>query len=421
VFPALRSSPPDLTRALNDGRRGVSAGRPSQRLRRALVIAELALAVILLVGAGLFIRSFGELMKVDLGFDRRNVLMAGVVLFRGETGGATRGWAALDEIAARLRAVPGVENAAGISGTIPLAGSTSMTRLEIPGRPFSHEDPDNQIFVSSVTAEYHRVMRIPLRAGRYLEETDRDGGPLVMLINQAAARRFFGADDPIGRSLAVQGLRQIVGVVGDVRQGGFETDIAATAYLPLGQSAQPSTARTAQILIRTSGDPMTVLPSVRRAVSIVLPGEPIRDARTLEAALARLAAQRRVSMVLLSSFGLLGIAIAAVSIYGIMAHVAGDRRQEIGVRMALGATRTQVMASFLREAAAMTALGLTLGAAAAWLLGSTARAFLFQIDATDPGIFALATSVLVLSALVATVLPAHRAATIDPVSALRQE
>jgi predicted permease len=421
VFPALRGSRPNLARSLDDGSRGAASSRSSRPLRRVLVVAEVALAVILLIGAGLFVRSFARLMEVDLGFDRQNVLMAGVSLFRRDPGTTPHGWSAIEEIEARLRTASGIEEVAGISGTIPLATSTSMTRLNIPGRPFSHDDVENQIFVSSVTPRYHRVMRIPLRSGRYLSRTDRSGTTAVMVINEAAARRFFRGGDPIGRSLDIQGPRQIVGVVGDVRQGGFETDIAPTAYLPLVQSPQPGSARSAQILIRTIGDPVAVLPAVRAAVSSVLPGEPVRDARTLDDALSRLAAQRRVSMVLLSLFGVLGLVIAGVGLYGIVVYTAGERRREIGVRMALGATRGQVVASFLRESAAVTGMGLAIGAAGAWLLGSAARAFLFQIDATDPVVFGLASIVLVVSALVASAVPAHRAATIDPLTALRQE
>ncbi len=420
VFPALRSSRPNLTAVLNDGSR--SASSPStRRLRRALVAGELALAVVLLVGAGLFIRSFGRLMEVDLGFDRRNVLTAGVSLFRTDSGVALRGWADLEEIVARLRTAHGVESVAGISGTIPLAGSTSMTRLDVSGRPFSHADVENQIFVSSVTPDYHRVMRIPLRSGRYIDETDRDGGSAVMVINEAASRRFFRGENPIGRSLDIQGARQIVGVVGDVRQGGFETDAAATAYIPLVQSPRPGAARSAQLLVRTDGDPLAVLPAVRRAVSSVLPGEPVRDAQALDTVLGRLVAQRRVSMLLLALFGVLGLIIAGVGVYGVMAFIVGERRQEIGLRMALGATHARVVGTFLREAMALTVVGLTIGTAAAWMLSSTVSAFLFQVEATDPGVFVLATLVLVASVLLACVCPARRAATTDPLTALRQE
>jgi predicted permease len=421
VFPALRSSRPNLTRALNESSRGASPGRSTQRLRRALVVAELALAVILLVGAGLFIRSFAKLMDVELGFDPRHVLTAGVILFRAEPGMERREWPALEALEARLRALPGVEGAAAISGTIPLASSTFMSRLNIPGRPFSHEDTENQIFVSSVTADYHRVMRIPLRSGRYIEDTDRAGGTAVMVINEAAAHRFFRGENPLGRTLDIQGPRQVVGVVGDVRQGGFEMEVAPTAYLPLVQSPLPGAPRSAQLLIRTAGTPLDILPAVRAAVSSVLPGEPVRDARTLEAALSRLTAQRRVSMLLLVLFGALGVVISAVGVYGIMAYLVSERTQEIGIRMALGATHGQVIATFLREAAALTGLGLAIGAVGAWLVGSTASIFLFQTEPTDLRVFAAAVLILAASVLVASALPARRAATINPLAALRQE
>ena len=421
LLPAMQLSQPNLARAFGAGGRSSSAGPGRQRLRNALVVAELALAVVLLVGAGLFVSTFRNVMEVRLGFDPHNVLAADLTLFRAIPGHEPPGWAALGELEARVRGIPGVEDAAAISGTIPFASSTAMTRLNIPGRPFSHEDTTNQLFTSSVTPGYHRMMRIPLRSGRYLDENDVQGAEPVMVINEAAAARFFPGENPVGRTLDLQKPRRIVGVVGDVRQAGFETAVAPTGYVPLVQGRVPGAPRSAQLLIRTDGDPLAVLPAVRAAVAAVLPGEPVRDARTLDDILVRITAQRRLSMLLLTGFGILGLVIAAVGLYGLMAYVVRQRTRELGIRVALGATQRQVIASVMRSGVALVTAGLVVGTGAAVLTGAAARAFLFGIEPTDPRVFAAALFVLAGSACAASVVPALRAAAIDPVTALREE
>jgi predicted permease len=423
IFPAVQSSRPDLIAALRNGQPGVSPSRMRHRFRSTLVVGEIALAVILLVGAGLFIGSFRQLMGVDLGFDPERTLTTTVVV-RGEAS-ADAVQPALIEIIDRIRAIPSVQYAAARSGTTALPnGETGVAvTLAVPERAEL-----SLIFLGVVTADYHRAMRIPLRQGRYLDDADGPGGTQVVVINEAAAKTFFPDSDPVGQTLPLTGEPRVVGVVGDVRLGGLESGIAPVAYLPLAQQPAPqatprasSTLWSGRLVIRTTGEPLAIVPAVRAAVHSVLPGVPIRDTSTVDEILGGLAVQRRLSMQILTLFAMLGLAIAAIGIYGLTAYTVAQRRHEIGVRIALGARRRQVVAPLLRSTATLAAVGLALGAAGAWLLSSTARAFLFQIEPTDMRVFAAALLVLATSALVASALPAHRAATVDPLTALRQE
>ena len=413
IVPALRTSKPDLTRALNEGGRG-SVGSGSQRLRSALVVAEIALAVVLLVGAALFIGSFAALMRIDPGFDPSNVLTA-LITPRWEPGKAGDDVTHLyQQIVDRVRKTPEVTHAAVIAGGMPLGGSMMTTTLEIPGQTRQ----DNDISVRNVSADYHRALRIPLRAGRYFEDSDRKGAAKVVIINESAAKKFFPAEDPLGRHVKVDDDegQTIVGVVGDVHQTSLETAPRAEVYLPTSQSA----IRGGELLVRTTGDPYRVLPQVKAAILGEMPDVPLRGVRTMEELISRRTAQRRLNMLLLGLFGLLGLVIAAVGIYGVMAYVVSQRTREIGVRMALGATRGNVVGMVMRNAILTVALGLAIGGAGAWYLSAAAKTFLFRLDATDPRAFAAATLTLAAVALLASLVPARRAASIDPMIALRE-
>jgi predicted lysophospholipase L1 biosynthesis ABC-type transport system permease subunit len=238
----------------------------------------------------------------------------------------------------------------------------------------------------------------------------------VVILNDTAAKKFFPGEDPLGRSIDVdEGLRTIVGVVGDIRQSSIERPTRAEAYVPMEQTAVVGT----DLVIRTIGDPYDVLPQVKAAVFAVMPDVPLRNIRTMEELMAAQLAQRKVSMLLLGLFGLLGLAISAVGIYGVVAYLVSQRAREIGIRMALGATRAHVMRMMLVNASVLVMSGLILGAVAAWYLSAAARAFLFSIEATDPRAFAGAFLLLALAALAATAIPARRAASVDPMIALR--
>jgi putative ABC transport system permease protein len=417
AVPALQSSRPDVTAALKDGVRS-SAGLARQRLRAALVIAEVALAVVLLVGATVFMGRFVSVMRIDLGFSPEHVLTAQIspsVQSGSIVVSPANRAAAFAEIVERIRLTPGVLNAS--MGAVPLGGNNTIsTSLTIPGR--LDLTAGESITATKVTPDYHHALRIPLRRGRLFDSTDRAGAPPVAIINNSAANKYFPGEDPIGRTVALEGsARTIVGIVDDVHQSSFEAAPRTEAYLPMAQSLVVGS----ELVIRTSGNPFDVLPQVKAAVFAVLPDVPLRNIRTMDQLIATRVAQRKVSMLLLGLFGLLGLVISAIGIYGVMAYLVSQRAREIGVRMALGATRGNVMRMVLLNACVLVVSGLSVGAVAAWYLSTAARSFLFGIEATDPRAFAAAFLLLILSGLVASAIPARRAASVDPMTALRAE
>jgi putative ABC transport system permease protein len=238
-----------------------------------------------------------------------------------------------------------------------------------------------------------------------------------VIINDSAAKKYFPGEDPIGRTVGINGDRTIVGVVGDVHQSSLETEPRTEAYVPMAQGRVTF----GELVIRTSGEPYDVLPQVKSAVLGVLPDVPLRNMRTMEELIASRMAQRRLNMLLLGLFGLLGLVISAVGIYGVMAYVVSQRTREIGVRMALGATRGNVVRMVLINACVMVAAGLIIGAAGAWYLSEAAKTFLFRIESNDPRAFAAALASLSVAALIASAIPARRAASVDPMEALRAE
>ena len=249
--------------------------------------------------------------------------------------------------------------------------------------------------------------------------TPTSGAANVVIINEAAAKKYFPGEDPLGRTVVMGGELTVVGVVGDVYQTSLETEPRVEAYIPMSQGRAPF----AEIVIRTSVEPYDIVPAVRAAVLQVLPDVPIRNVRTMEELIARRIAQRKLNMLLLGLFGVLGLVISAVGIYGVMAYTVSQRTREIGVRIALGATRSTVVGMVMRQASVLLVTGLVLGAACAWMLSRAAGTgrFLFQIDQHDPRAFAAALITLTVAALIASLIPARRAASVDPMNALRSE
>ena len=413
IVPALQLSKPDLSNALKEGARG-SVGGQRQRLRSALVVLEVALAVVLLVGASLFIGSFITLMRIDPGFNPENVLTVQISprFEPGKPPGDSS--PAFIDIVERINQAPGVIHASMISGGIPMGGGMSVTTITVPGRKLENDDG---ISIRGVTPEYHKALRIPLKAGRLFEATDRKDGANVVILNESAAKKYFPGENPVGRSVGLSEDRTVVGIVGDVHQFSLETEPRAEAYVPIAQQEAPF----GDLIIRTIDDPYQALPAVKAAVLAVLPDVPLRNVRTMEEIFARRIAQRRLNMLLLGLFGVLGLVISAVGIYGVMAYVVAQRTREIGVRMALGATRSNVVGMVLRNAGLLVVLGLVIGGVGAWYLSAAAKSFLFRLDPSDPRAFVAAVASLSLAALVASTIPALRAASIDPMVALRAE
>jgi putative ABC transport system permease protein len=419
IVPALQLSRPDLTRALKEGSRGASAGRSSRWLRNGLVVAEVAIAVILLVGATLFIGSFRTLMKIDPGFDPARVLTASIQprWDRSVPNAPPPNYSReMGDIVDRLSQIPGVAHASSISGGMPMGGSMSITSVTVPGRQL--ERGQGSVSIRTVTPDYHEAIGIPLRRGRLFEAADREGAAPVVILNESAAKTLYPDEDAVGRTVRINSTdRTIVGVVGDVHQSSLETAPRTEAYVPVAQGR----VLFSELVIKTQGDPYQVLPAVRSAVLSVLPDVPLRNVRSMEEVLSRQVAQRRFNMLLLSLFGVLGLMIAAAGIYGVLAYVVSQREREIGVRMALGASRRRVVGGVLFGASLLVGTGLTLGGIAAWMLADKALPFLYLMQITDWRVFAAALGSLMLAAAIASVIPARRAAGIDPMVALRSE
>jgi putative ABC transport system permease protein len=420
AVPAIQMTRPDLTSALKEGSRGTSASRSRQRLRSALVVGEVALAVVLLVGAALFIGSFRTLMKIDPGFSPDSVLTASLqprVPNSTPADGPPNFAAQYQTIADSLATAPGVEKAAIISGGMPMGNSMSSTSVSIPGRTLTGDDATISIRV--VTSDYHDALRIPLRAGRLFNTTDNATGQPVIIINELAASKLFPDESAIGKTVQLDGNRVVVGVVGNVYQSNLERDPMSEAYLPMpqGQGRQVY----GDLIVRTTGAPLAFIPAARSAVLAVLPDVPLRNIRSMEEVFGRHVAQRRLNMLLIGLFGVLGLVISAVGIYGVLAYLVAQRTREIGVRMALGASRLMVVRLVVMRAMLLVTVGLVIGGVAAWQLSASAQSFLFLMQTNDPRVYLSAVGSLVLAALLASLIPAWRAATISPTEALRQD
>ena len=415
LYPALQLSRPDLTSSLKERGRGTSGGSVRRRLRSGLVVAEVGLAMVLLVGAALFAESFRKVSGIDPGFNPERVL-TGFLSPRIVPGAPLPDSAgAFAEIVDRIQQIPGVAQASISAGGLPLSGGMSTTDVAVQGKAV---EKGTVISIRSVTSDYHRALGIPLRAGRLLQPSDRADSQGVVIINEAAARKYLAGEDPLGRALIIRGKPlTIVGVVGDVRQTSLETEPMEEAYVPFAQRSRP----TGELAIRTTGDPHAIVAAVKAAVHDVLPDVPLRNVRTMEEMMASQIAQRRLNMLLLGLFGILGLAIAAVGLYGVMSYVVSQRTREIGVRIALGATAYEVIGMVMRNAGSLLAAGLIIGSLAAWQLRAIAAKFLYGLEPTDPRAFIAAVIVLSASALVASLIPARRAASVDPVVALRAD
>jgi predicted permease len=422
LAPALQFSRPDLSRAVGEAGRSGMAGRDKQRLRSSLVIAEVALAVVLLVGAGLFVSSFVRLVTVPLGLDYKNVLMAGL---NPRLDGpdpdiwkkaADRTPSLVAEVVEKVRAIPGVTSVAALQGGLPLTGSWSRNAITVPGHPVFDSEND-QVDIKKVTPEYASVVSVQLRRGRYLNADDTVGAPKVMVINEESAHRFFDGKDPIGVTVNLEDAdRTIVGIVSDVRLGGPESPIRPEAYLPFAQTDNIG----ASLMVKTSVDPALVAPALRQAIQDALPDVPLTDPVTMESSLAKMLSQRKFNMLLIGLFGVLAVTIAAAGIYGVMAYIVAQQRREIGLRMALGALPRGVLRMVLGRATTYIAIGAAIGFGGAWWLSTTVSAFLFSVQPHDPAVYLTVGALLLGSGLLAAFVPALRAARVDPMVALRE-
>ena len=413
LVPALPFSRPVLNDALKDGGRTQTAGRARQWLRTALVVSEVALAVVLLVGSALFLVSFARVTAVDLGMDVNHVVTAQMRPPQEATGKRAR----MLDVVSRARTIPGVE-VASAAGSVPLWGGTVSDDIRVAGQP---RRPGRATMADrrEVSVDFFRALRVPLLAGRvFTDDNRRDGPPVCILTASAASKYFGGPAGAVGRAVVFGGTqRDIVGVVGDVRQWGPERPAREAVFIPLTQSD----VTWAMLVLRTSGDVVTILPAVRGAIRSEFPDAIVPEARTLESYLGDMLAPRRFNMLLLGLFGLLGVVIAGLGIYGVMAYAVTQRTQEIGIRMALGATPAAILRSVIGRTSVVVGLGLALGLAGAWELSGVVRTFLFHVQVHELNVYAGVCGVLIATGLAAAYAPARRAARVDPLVALRME
>jgi putative ABC transport system permease protein len=424
LVPALRTARPDLQSMLKEGGRSVGAGSPRDRVRTGLLVAEVALALVLLAGAGLLIRSGLALQKVELGFEPAGMLTAQLSLPEADYPEPERAVAAVQRVVEEVGRIPGVESAAAVS-ILPLSGFDTSSSLDIEGNP----RPDGEEFVGStreVSPGYFQTLKIPLLRGRDFTAADRKDSPKVAVVNQALARLAWPEGDAVGKRLAYTrdsetgpDWIEVVGVVADVRLGHLEDEeVRPGFYIPMAQSDLLRGDISMAVVARTHSDPAILTGSVRKAVLGVDPRLPVFDVATMEELRASSAATARFNMLLLTALGVIGLVLAAVGIYGVIAWFVSQRTQEIGLRMALGATQGRVLAMVTWQAFRPVLVGLAVGIAGALAATRVLSGLLFGVTATDPLTFAGVLAVLTAAALVASLVPARRAARVDPTRAL---
>jgi putative ABC transport system permease protein len=422
VTPAWQGSLTRLDGALRSaGRTGSTAVR--NRVRIGLLVAEIALAGILLIGSALFISSFVRLVSVDLGFEVSNLVSVDLSprgRFRARDGFAPAFADAVTAAFDRVRSLPGVDRVALVSGSPPLDQGSDRTSVAVSGKPaFGGDDSADD---KNITSDYFAVFSLPLAAGRSFSEADAaPGAPRVVIINDVAAARYFGAANPIGAELRIGRVPDpfvVVGVVRAVRLKGPEADLRPEIYRPFDWR-QPPGSPLVTLVMHTAARPAPFVPEVRSAIRSAAPSLLFSDPVTYDALFARIVAQQKFNMYLLAFFGALAVSIAAAGIYGVMAYMVEQRTPEIGVRIALGAEPAAVVRMVLAQATACLIGGLGLSLAGGWMLSRFLQGFLFRIDARDPRVYAASAAILVGTGLLAAFVPARRASRVDPLVALR--
>ncbi|HKI05153.1 MAG TPA: ABC transporter permease [Thermoanaerobaculia bacterium] len=423
VVPALRTARPDLQTMLKEGGRSFGAGSPRDRVRHGLLVAEVALTLVLLVGAGLLIRSALELQRVAIGFDPEGLLTAQLSLPEADYPEQERAVATVEKVLDEVRGGAGVESAAAVS-ILPLSGWNRSSSVEVEGHP---RPPGQEVQADTreVTAGYFRTMGIPLLRGRDFTPRDRRGAPPVAVVNQMLARLAWPGEDAIGKRLAYfisdengPAWIEVAGVVGDARLGRLETEMRPGFYIPLAQSDLLPDDVEMALVVRTEGDPAALAGEIRRAVLGIDSRLPVFDVATMDEIRASAVATTRFNMLLLTSLGVIGLLLAGVGIYGVIAWFVSQRTQEIGLRMALGATERRVLAMVAWQALRPVIVGMAVGIAGAAASARLLSSLLFGVSAADPATFAGVLTVLALAALLASWVPARRASRVDPSRAL---
>jgi predicted permease len=414
LLPALQTSKIDFGEALKEGGRD-AAGLLRRRLRGFLIVGEVALAFVLLIGAGLLIRSFARLTEVDPGIDPRRVLTMDIMLPPTKYTGSQAA-AFFQQTLERVRSLPGVEAAATVS-PLPLSGLHASTGFGIEGRP-SPTPLKFSAGVRRISPDFFKTFRVPLVNGRLLAASDGADAPPVVVVNESLARIYFANEDPLGKRIIYNGVaREIVGVVGDVKHSALDVEAKPEIYFPMAQASKPFMS----LAVRSSGDPLQMVAAVRGQVWAVDKDQPVSNIETMERLMAKSVAPRRFNLLLLGVFALVGLALAGVGLYGVMSYTVTQRTREIGVRMAMGAQTGDVLRLVIGEGMKLALIGALLGLGGALALTRLLKTLLFEVSATDPPTFIVIAALLINVSLLACWIPARRAARVDPMVALRIE
>lgn len=422
LAPALQASRVDLNDSLKESARGTFGSLRQNRMRAFLIVAEVSLAVVLMIGAALLTKSFIRLLDVNPGFDPAQTLTMEVALPTAPLSKyADEQQQALffQQVLERLNHTPGV-TAAGAVLTLPLTGAQESTNFFVEGEPDTPPEQRVTTDYTLIAAEYFRALGVPLLKGRNFSDHDNKDTAGVMIVNEAMAQRHWPNGEALGKRVRVgfeKTAREVIGVVGNVKQTGLTAEAQPAVYLPHLQ--RPTGSMT--IVIRTTGDPMSLAPIVRSQVHAVDQAIPVSNIRTMEEIFSASVEQQRFSTLLVALFGGLAVALAAVGIYGVMGYSVSQRKHEIAVRMALGAKASQVLILVLKDGLLLAAIGIGIGLMGAFALTRLMRSLLFEVKPTDAQTFAVVSAGLILVALLACLVPALRATKVDPLVALRYE
>jgi putative ABC transport system permease protein len=418
LIPALHASRNDLHTGLQQGSRRTVGGH--QLTRRALVVAEVALALVLLIGAGLLLRSLQRLFAVDVGFDASHLLTMQVQASGHQFDDEAATHRFFEQALEAVRQVPGV-TAAAFTSQLPLSGDQDQYGVHFESNPAPNED--HSAFRYAVTPGYFETIGIPLRRGRLLDEHDVAGAPVAVLISESLARRRFPGQDPIGQRLHI-GPNEgpwytVVGVVGDVKQTSLALTEPDAVYITTAQWRFADSARS--LVVRTRDDPAGLAPAIRDAIWSVDKNQPVVRVATMESLLAASAAERRFALILFEAFGIVALVLAATGIYGVLSGSVTERTREIGVRLALGASRGDILALVMRQGMTLTGLGVLIGLSGALVASQAIVALLFGVSRLDPITYLVVIALLVVVSVIACWVPAWRAARVDPSITLRAE
>jgi predicted permease len=419
LVPALHAAKPDLNEALKEGSRGSMGGAAGKRTRSVLVAVEVALSLVLLIGAGLMIKSFLRLQQMNLGFNPDNVLAVNLSLSSSRYPEERQQVAFFQEALERLQSLPGVKSAGATTG-LPLTLELSGSDFRIEGYPEPEAGKEMIIYTRSVSPGYFGTLGISLIKGRDFSDRDKSDAPKAAIINDELVRTYFPTEDPIGKRITFddgESWISIVGVIGDVKQLGLDSNAKPEVYFPYLQAAAP----TMSLVVRTTSDPLSLIASVKSQIQMIDKDLAIDDAKSMHQLLAESVSGRRFNMLLLIVFAVVALVLAVVGIYGVMSYSVTQRTHEIGIRVAIGAQSRDVFRMVIGEGMKLAMIGVAFGLVGAFGLTRLMTTMLFGVEATDPATFVSIAVLLVVVALVACYIPGRRAAKVNPLVALRYE